>query len=299
MKLLLVFIALACTGSLSMAQFTATMKNVVSGHERIYQVYNDTEKYRYEFTEEGMAGVVIVMPAENKAYVLMPEKKYVHQTTCDSRMIRMNDPVSSVRIYQEQGASKDEGVEKVGDYTCRKSSISQGDTRLFTVWQSEKLNFPIKIENHYAKDSYMELVDINSWDVVDSYFKVPDGYTEVDDEMRPIIPEPPAPESWSTKDVTIPFEGKVIRGTKIKMVIPESVYYKFITTNAGDTPTKFTYHLYENGEKLSWDVVGNDDRRTHRLYMEEKKTQTMDWKKDWELIIEVYEGEVSMEVFPE
>jgi hypothetical protein len=214
-------------------------------------------------------------------------------------MSRMNDPVSSVRIYQQQGASKDEGEEKVGDYTCTKSSISQGDTRLFTVWQSEKLNFPVKIENHYAKDSYMELVDINSWEVSDSYFIVPEGYTEVDDEMRPIIPEPPAPKTWSTKNVTIPFEGKVKRGTKIKMVIPESVYYKFITTNAGDTPTKFTYHLYENGEKLSWEIVGNDERRTHRLYMEEKKTQTMDWKKDWELIIEVYEGEVMIEVFPE
>ena len=142
-----------------MAQFTATMKNVVSSQERIYQVYHNGENYRYEFTEDGMAGVVIVKPEKNQTIIMIPEKKYVHRTTCDDMMSRMNDPVSSIRIYQKQGASKDEGEEKIGDYTCKKSSIYQGDTRLFTVWQSEKLKFSIKIENHYTKDSYMELVD--------------------------------------------------------------------------------------------------------------------------------------------
>ncbi len=52
----LLFMAFVCTGSISMPQCTATMKNVLSGQERIYQVYNDGENYRYEFTEEGTVG---------------------------------------------------------------------------------------------------------------------------------------------------------------------------------------------------------------------------------------------------
>ncbi len=86
---------------------------------------------------------------------------------------------------------------------------------------------------------------------------------------------------------------------KIKMTMSETVYYKLLTENKGDTPTKFTYHLFENGEKLPWDAVGNDDRRTLRLYMEEKKTQTMDWKKGWVLVVEVYEGVLNLKVYPE
>jgi len=292
-------IVFTCVSTIGAAQFSATMKNVVSGNERIYQVYHNGDNYRYEFMEDGMKGIVMVNLKQNKTDILIPNKKFVHHTTCDSRMSRMNDPVASVSMYKKQGGLKDEGEEKVGDYYCKKSSISQGDTRLFTVWQSEKLHFPIKIESHYAKDTYMELVDINSWDVDNSLFKVPDGYTEVDDEMRPIIPEPPPPEKWVSKSVALPFEGVLKRGEKISMDIPAKGHYKIKVRNDGDTPTKYIYHLYENGEKLTWDIVGNDDRRTHRIFMGEKRTFTYAWEEGWQLIIEGYEGEVMIEVFAE
>jgi len=284
---------------MGLTQFSATMENVVSGNERIYQVYSDGENYRYEFTEDEMKGIVLVKPEKNQTSILMPDKKYVHRTTCDSRMSRMNDPVQSVSLYQKQGVAKNEGEEKIGDYSCKKSAIYQGDTKLFTVWQSEKLNFPMKIENHLSPDTYMELVNIKKWDVVESFFEVPDGYAEIDDEMRPIIPEPPPPEKWLTKDAAIPFEGIVKRGEKISMTIPVTGHFKIKASNNGDKPTKYIYHLYENGEKLSWDKVGNDDRRTHRFFMGEKRTFTYAWEKDWQLIVELYEGEVLMEVFAE
>ena len=299
MKFLLLFMAFVCTGSISMAQFTATMKNVVRGQERIYQVCSDGEKYRYDFEEEGIEGIVIVEPAKSKTAILRTDKKYVHYTETSSVESRSNDPVQAVMSIKDRYKENKVENEEIAGFTCSKSELFAGDQKVFTIWFSEELNFPLRIENNFGRDTYMELSGIKIQDIAASKFVVPADYTEVDDRMRPIIPEPPAPETWNTKNVTIPFEEKVKRGTKIQMAIPESVYYKFITTNAGDTPTKFTYHLYENGNKLSWEVVGNDDRRTHRLYMEEKKTQTMDWKKGWELIIEVYEGEVMIEVYPE
>lgn len=299
MKILLFFTVFTCVSSLVMAQFSGTMKNVMSGKERVYQVYNDGENYRYEFTEDGMAGIVIVKPSKNETSILLSDKKYVHHTTCDDMMSRMNDPVQAVALYQQQGTVKDEGEEKVEDYTCKKTSISQGGTRVFTVWYAEKLKFPMKIENHLTPDTHMELMGIVSWDVVESYFEVPDGYTEVDDQMRPIIPEPPPPETWVSKAVTLPFELVLKRGEKISMDIPAAGHYKIKVRNEGDTPTKYIYHLYENGEKLTWDKVGNDDRRTHRIYMDEKRTFTYAWEAGWQLIVEGYEGEVSMEIFAE
>ena len=140
---------------------------------------------------------------------------------------------------------------------------------------------------------------INSWDAVESYFEVPDGYTEVDDEMRPVIPEPPAPENWTSKSVTLPFNGVLKRGEKISMDIPTTGHYKIKVNNEGDTPTKYIYHLYENGKKLPSQKVGEDNRRTHRLYMEEKRTFTYAWEAGWQLIVEGHEGEVSMEISSE
>ena len=145
----------------------------------------------------------------------------------------------------------------------------------------------------------MELVNIKKWDVIKDYFIVPPGYTEVDDKMRPIIPEPPVPEKWNSKQESMPFEGKVKRGEKITLTIPANDHYKFLVRNDGDSPTKYIYHLYENGEKLPWDKVGNDDRRSHRFFKGEKRTFTYDWEKDWLLIVEVYEGELMLEVYPE
>ena len=130
-------------------------------------------------------------------------------------------------------------------------------------------------------------------------FIVPSDYTEVDDRMRPLIPEPPAPKTWASKSVDLPFDGVLKRGEKISLDIPSNGNYKIKVSNEGEKPTKYIYHLYANGEKLSWEIVGNDSRRTHRLYMDENRTFTYAWEAGWQLIIEGHEGEISMEVYAE
>lgn len=269
------------------AQFEAKMNNSFSGTNRLYDVYSDLNHYRYEFEEDGMKGVVIVTPGANQTVILIPEKKFVHRTTCDAMMSRMNDPVQAYEAYKKYGPEKITGQETMDGYECIIKEIYQAETKVFTTWYAEKLNFPVKIIAHFAENTYMELKDIRKWKAEPSYFEIPSDYTEVDEQMRPIIPEPPPPESWEITEVSVPYEGTMKRGMKIKMAIPETVYYKLAAVNNGDTPTKFTYHLYENGEKLTWDVVGNDDLRTKRLFMEEKNTQTFDWKAGWELVVEV------------
>ena len=80
---------------MGICQFQANMTNVISGREMLYKVYSDLNHYRYEFDENGMKGVVIVLPDENKTFILMPEKKIAHKTKCDALISRMNDPVQS------------------------------------------------------------------------------------------------------------------------------------------------------------------------------------------------------------
>ena len=297
-NLFFLFVAMGMT-SLVSAQFQARLLNSFSGTERYYDVYSDLTQYRYEFEEDGMKGIVMVNPGINRTAILIPEKKYVHITTCDGMMSRMNDPVQSYEAYKQYGPEKVTGNETLQGYDCVTKDIYQGDTKVFTAWYAEKLKFPVKIVAHYSENMYMELQDIKKWDADPAYFVIPDGYTEVDEEMRPVIPEPPPPDSWTETEVTMPYEGTMKRGEKIRMKIPETVYYKFRAANNGDTPAKFTYHLYENGEKLPWDIVGNDERRTHRLHMGEKNNQTFDWKSGWLLVVEVYEGVLELKIFPE
>jgi hypothetical protein len=300
MRTTIISVILLLAHQLLLAQFTATMKNVVSGNERIYQVYNDGENYRYEFTEDGQLGVVIVKPWKNQTIIMIPEKKYWFETTCDDIKSRMNDPVQAAYWFKQAGKEEIEGEEKIGNYMCERKALYQGDNKVFLVWHSPDLNFPVRIENLYDKNTHMDLVDINAdWLSHKSYFYVPPDYTKVDEKMRPIIPEPPAPETWESRSVALPFDGILKRGEKISVEIPTTGHYKIKVINEGDTPTKYIYHLYENGEKLPWDIVGNDDRRTHRLYMDENRTFTYAWEKDWQLIVEVYEGEVMMEVYLE
>ena len=126
------------------AQFSATMKNMVSGTERIYLVYSNGENYRYEFTEDGTEGIVLVKPTLNQTSILMPDKKFVHHTTCDDRMSRMNDPVQAAYWFKQAGDEKKEGEEKIGEYMCRKRALYQGTTKVFTLWHSDQLNFSNK-----------------------------------------------------------------------------------------------------------------------------------------------------------
>jgi hypothetical protein len=280
-------------------QFTAKMINVVDGKERNYIVYSDLKQYRYEFDEDGMQGVVIVNPDKNQTSILLPEMKFVHKTTCDGIMSRMNDPVQAYIWYKNQSEEKIAGTEEISGYNCTKKELLQSDATVFTLWHAEQLNFPVKITSHFSDNTHMELKDIEPWTADASYFKIPEGYTEVDERMRPVIPEPPAPESWEIKEASVPYEGTVARGTKFKIKIGQSVYHKLAISNETAEPAKIIRHLVRNGQELSDDQQGPLHYRSSRLYSGENKTYTFDWKEGDIVIIEAYEGKMHIKIFPE
>jgi hypothetical protein len=292
----MLLLAIVYSGSISMAQFTATMKNVVSGQERIYQVYNDGENYRYEFTEDGMNGVVIVKPSENKTSILVPEKKHVHHTTCDDVMSRMNDPVQAVNWFKNAGEVKNEGQEKMGKYQCTRQVVYQGEMKVFTVWNADELNFPVKIINHFDARTHMELVDINKWKVDQSFFQVPEDYTEVDKRMHPIIPEPPPPNEWITRILDIPGNRICKRGEKIRLDITTSTNYRLTAINTLESPAKFIRSVWKDEAELPDDQQGTLKYRTNRIFNGEKFSNVYYWKEGERIIIDVHEGELQLEV---
>ena len=170
---------------------------------------------------------------------------------------------------------------------------------MVTQWFSEKLGFPVKIENHLMENTYMLLENIEKWSPDPSIFIVPESFTEVDEQMRPVIPEPAPPEDWAKKEMAVPVDMIVSRGMAISVPILESVYHKLIIKNTGDTPAKFSYHSFIDGVELSEDIQGPEEYRTNRLYMDEDYNMTMNWKAGQVILFKIYEGEASLKIMKE
>ena len=289
-------ILLFMTPLVSLGQWQADMTNSVQGNIENYKVHSNGMLYRYDYSADEMVGVVIVNPAENLTAIMLVNKKMVHYTPSDGMMSQMNDPVQAYSGYLQYGGEKNEGQETINGYNCVKTTIYQGEKPLVTRWFAEKLNFPVRIENHYTNETYMLLENIEDWSPDPSVFIVPEDYVEVDSQMRPVIPEPAPPENWDEKEVAVPVDMMVSRGMAIGVLIDETVYHKLTVENTGDTPAKFSYQMFVDGEELPDNVQGPVDFRTKRLHMGEDYNMTLDWKAGQMILFKIYEGEAILKI---
>lgn len=276
--------------------FKAEMVNVKQGTKEIYQVQSNGEKYRYDFEMGGEKGIVIVDPTQGKTAILFPSEKFVHFAETSSMVSRSNDPVQAVMTLKDRYIEKSLGQEKVAGYDCAKTELYATDKKVFTVWFSEKLNFPLKIQSHIGKDTYMELYDVEVQNISPAVFKIPGSYTEVDDRMRPIIPEPPAPETWNTIEVDLPFNKEYSRGDLIRFKVPETKNYVFSLTNNTVDPAKIIRKTFRDGKELPNNEQGPLKYRTKRLFANESSKDTYSWKNGDTKILEVHEGILIIEI---
>lgn len=164
------------------AQFKANMTFNSMGQDRTFKVFSSELGYRYEFTENGQAGVIIVKKGSSEIIILMPQQKMAMKGSADSPMSMGNDPLVAFDYYRKEGnLIKDEGEEMVNGLKCRKSSLwnkDNPDQKMFTLWLSDKYNFPLKMINHIdgSGDSIMELKDIEPWSPDTKSFEIPEGY---------------------------------------------------------------------------------------------------------------------------
>jgi hypothetical protein len=279
--------------------FKAEMTNVKQGAKEIYQVQSNGDKYRYDFEMGGDKGIVIVDPANGKTAILFPSEKFVHFTETSSMISRSNDPVQAVITLKDRYTEKKLGQENVAGFDYDKTELYATDKKVFTVWFSEKLNFPLKIQSHIAKDTYMELSNITLQKITPSVFEIPEGYTEVDSRMRPIIPEPPAPETWNTIEIDLPFNKEYTRGDLIRFQVPESKNYVINLTNNTAGPAKIIRKTFRDGKELANNEQGPLKYRTKRLFANESSKDTYSWKAGDTKILEVHEGKLTIEIQPE
>ncbi len=168
------------------AQFKANMTFNSMGQQRTFKVFSAEAGYRYEFNESGQKGVIIVKKGSSEVIILMPQQKMAMKSSASDPMSMGNDPLAAFDHYRNEGnLMKDEGEEMVNGVKCRKSSLWNKDNptqKMFTLWLSDKYNFPIKMINHIdgSGDSTMELKDIETWTPDPKSFEIPDGYQVMD-----------------------------------------------------------------------------------------------------------------------
>jgi hypothetical protein len=208
----------------------------------------------------------------------------------------MNDPVQAVMSIKDRYSEKKLEEEEIAGFTCTKSELFAADQKVFTLWFSEELNFPLKIETNFGRYTYMELSGIKVLDVGANRFEVPRGYTEVDDKMRPKIPEPPPPDSWTNVELSLPVDRVFRRGEKIILHIKDETNYRLAARNNSDSPAKFIRSQWKDGTELPEDKQGPLKYRTKRIFKGEKFSNVYHWKEGEQVRIEVHEGELQLEI---
>jgi len=181
MKKLFVLFAVSLFVLPMTAQFKAKMHFTSMGQERVFTVYSSDAAYRYEFTENGMDGVIIVKKGSPDVIILMPQQKMAMKGSASDPMSMGNDPVASYQYYLDQGVLKDEGKETVNGVACNRAALYNKENpsqKMYTIWLSEKYTFPMKLINHIegSGDATMELKDLEPWTPDSKSFEIPEGY---------------------------------------------------------------------------------------------------------------------------
>lgn len=172
------------------AQFSAKMFFTSMGKEHVFTVYSSDAGYRYEFNEEGQEGVIIVKLGSSEVIMLMPQQKMAMKGSSENPMSMGNDPVGSYEYFKKNGTLKEVGTETINGIDCIKSELwnensneyGQANQKMFTVWTSDKYNFPIKMINHIDGSGglVMELKEIQPWTPNAQSFEIPEGYQVMD-----------------------------------------------------------------------------------------------------------------------
>ena len=184
----IVLIALSIMLSLPLfAQFTADMVFTQLGKQRNFKVFSDETRYRYEFNEDGQEGAVIVNNQTQDFFLIMPQQKVAIKSKAISEISMSADPLKIYDYYMEKGGTeKTIGTENVNGYKCTQRELyDENGNLLHTIWYSEEYNFPVKMVSNIdiGAKTQMEIKNIKSWKPDPEKFKVPQGYTIMDQMM--------------------------------------------------------------------------------------------------------------------
>lgn len=106
-------------------------------------------------------------------------------------------------------------------------------------------------------------------------------------------------ESWNTVKKGLPLKDVFEAGTRVVFEIDYDNYSLVDYSNMSDGSAKIIFHVSKDGEALPDEKIGPVKFRTINLDPGEKIQMTYNWEKGRDVTLEIYEGQVQVEVRPE
>lgn len=222
-------------------------------------IYVKDSRYRMNLKEDGQSIFVIVDQDSGLTRVFVPEDKQYNELRIDGMVSLMNDPFQAYNYTAENGEEITEGNETVNGYDCEKIAVYMGGERVWTMWKSARLNFPIKIVNEMRIDKFIELTDIEEESIQDKLFEIPDGYSRWVDPST----LPPHPPDWAgdIADAPVlkpPFESELLSGDIIRIKIEPGKSVKVKATSDDEEEAVARAIPFKEGIPLqNADMIGN------------------------------------------
>ncbi|MBT8392648.1 MAG: DUF4412 domain-containing protein [Ignavibacteria bacterium] len=162
------------------AQFTADMVVTEGEVVRTNKFYSQNQFYRMDIEEQGQEGYVIVDHNEGVTKVVMPAEQMYMEMSSTGMQSMSNDVFQSIEKQKEQYETNLVGTETINGFECDKYEVLIDGSVVSIFWQSEDIEYPIKVVSGANSEMVMELKNIVAGDVDDSMFQIPDGYTKMD-----------------------------------------------------------------------------------------------------------------------
>jgi hypothetical protein len=172
-------------GAVFAAEFTADMVIMSTlGGEMPGKVFVKGQKMRQEIATPQGDQAMILDPAKNVIYVLMPGAPiYMEVENKEPSVVALGEGETLASRFEGEADVRHEGVENIEGYACDKYFVDFHDPEMgeSTIWVAGKINFPIKIHSKNSKDTVTVLYsNIEEGSVDDSLFSVPSGYQKLE-----------------------------------------------------------------------------------------------------------------------
>ena len=190
---LVLALTLCSAGTLFAQEFSADLVNLSHADDPNHgKIYVSKDKMRFEGMQpagHSNMGAMVVDLAQQKTYILMPERKMYMETGAGAA------PEHSMQIFNlgtssdacvewqkltkpSEGTCKKIGAEAVNGRNTTKYQITSTDGKVTTIWIDPSLHFPIKSSG--SDSPGMELRNIKEGSQPASLFAIPADYQKLD-----------------------------------------------------------------------------------------------------------------------
>jgi hypothetical protein len=162
-----------------MGEFSADVTRTVAGKTTQSKIYVKVDRIRLEATEGGKSSATIMRMDTGVTWILMEKNTYMEMKGSSSK----DDPTKDAKA-EDTFEIKQIRTETVSGYQCKVMQYTNKKDRsqVLTVWQSDKLNYHLKMEMKNGSELTMTetVSNVKEGKISAALFELPKGYQKLE-----------------------------------------------------------------------------------------------------------------------